>query len=332
MVQAWKQIRADLPRSPQPLLIFRSAEDHVVDAVLGGRHAGTSRRATSPSGCSPTATTWPRSTTTPRRSSRSPRTSSARDRGDSDAWDDRADDYRDGASARAPATRTSAWRAIVDNYGDRVPRRPAGPGSAESRARRGRPRGRRPAVPAAPSHARRSSPTRRDDGSTGRRPRGPLRPPPPPPLPTPEPPRAGRLGRRCSALRCWCWCCVVLRDRPPSWASMAAGLAWFVGGFGYLVATMRRKPTRRRLGRRRRHLRPSPPRHGERTGRECSETVEITGHLMDSGILSARPRRHPRVRRRLRHRQLRRRPRGRRPLARASITVTPRTTRRCSGC
>lgn len=41
MVQAWPRIRADLPKVTAPLLLFRSAEDHVVDptsapVILGG--------------------------------------------------------------------------------------------------------------------------------------------------------------------------------------------------------------------------------------------------------------------------------------------------------
>jgi carboxylesterase len=31
MVRAWKQLREDLPKVTAPLLLFRSAEDHVVD-------------------------------------------------------------------------------------------------------------------------------------------------------------------------------------------------------------------------------------------------------------------------------------------------------------
>ncbi|MGZ4436318.1 MAG: alpha/beta hydrolase [Nocardioidaceae bacterium] len=31
MMRAWKQVRADLPKVTQPILLFRSAEDHVVD-------------------------------------------------------------------------------------------------------------------------------------------------------------------------------------------------------------------------------------------------------------------------------------------------------------
>ncbi len=31
MVQAWRQVRADLPKVTQPVLLFRSVEDHVVD-------------------------------------------------------------------------------------------------------------------------------------------------------------------------------------------------------------------------------------------------------------------------------------------------------------
>lgn len=41
MVQAWKQVRADLPKVTAPVLLFRSADDHVVDPssarlILGG--------------------------------------------------------------------------------------------------------------------------------------------------------------------------------------------------------------------------------------------------------------------------------------------------------
>jgi carboxylesterase len=35
MVQAWKQIRDDLPKVTAPLLMFRSTEDHVVDPSSG---------------------------------------------------------------------------------------------------------------------------------------------------------------------------------------------------------------------------------------------------------------------------------------------------------
>ena len=65
------------PKVTQPLLLFRSTEDHVVDPSSrrgdpGARVLARPR----PSGCSRTATTWPRSTTTPRASSRSPPSSS----------------------------------------------------------------------------------------------------------------------------------------------------------------------------------------------------------------------------------------------------------------
>ena len=41
MVRAWKQVRADLPKITAPLLLFRSAEDHVVDATSGPIILGT---------------------------------------------------------------------------------------------------------------------------------------------------------------------------------------------------------------------------------------------------------------------------------------------------
>jgi carboxylesterase len=35
MMRGWKQVRADLPKVTSPLLMFRSAEDHVVDPSSG---------------------------------------------------------------------------------------------------------------------------------------------------------------------------------------------------------------------------------------------------------------------------------------------------------
>ena len=65
-------------------------------------------------------------------------------------------------------------------------------------------------------------------------------PPEPERVPTPEPPRliawAGVFGVPVVVL-----VLVVLQVSLPPWASMLC-LAWFVGGFGYLVATMRREP------------------------------------------------------------------------------------------
>jgi hypothetical protein len=65
-------------------------------------------------------------------------------------------------------------------------------------------------------------------------------PPPPPPLPTVEPPRrlawAGLLGTPVVAL-----VLVVLHVTIPGWMALFL-VAAFVGGFGYLVATMRPRP------------------------------------------------------------------------------------------
>ncbi len=61
-------------------------------------------------------------------------------------------------------------------------------------------------------------------------------PPPAPPLPRPEPPRLlawfGVLGAPLVAL------VLLVIGVLPSWASFFL-FCWFVGGFGYLVATMR---------------------------------------------------------------------------------------------
>lgn len=118
-----------------------------------------------------------------------------------------------------------AWQAIVDNYGDRAeidesapaepaPVRPApepdpGPGPADVRA-------------AAYDEAER------------------FVPPPPPPLPRPEPKRAvawaGLFGAPVLVL-----IALVFRIDLPSLIDYAL-IGWFVGGFGYLVATMSRTP------------------------------------------------------------------------------------------
>ena len=131
------------------------------------------------------------------------------------------------------------WRSIVENYGDRVtldptpeatPEEPSGESTGEPTATQ---------VPAAPSqpdeHAEARDWLDAYDDPTDH-----FVPPEPERVPTPEPPRliawAGVFGVPVVVL-----VLVVLRVSLPPWASMLC-LAWFVGGFGYLVATMRREP------------------------------------------------------------------------------------------
>ena len=63
----WKIVKADLAKVTQPLVLFHSAVDHVVEAVQRGVHPQrTSRRPTRRRSSSPSRTTSRRSTTTPR--------------------------------------------------------------------------------------------------------------------------------------------------------------------------------------------------------------------------------------------------------------------------
>jgi hypothetical protein len=83
-------------------------------------------------------------------------------------------------------------------------------------------------------------PSPRDEGPVPWDDEGHYVPPPPPPLPPMEPPRklawAGLLGGPVVALLL-----VVLQVTIPGWAALFL-VAAFVGGFGYLVATMRTGP------------------------------------------------------------------------------------------
>jgi hypothetical protein len=124
------------------------------------------------------------------------------------------------------------WRSIVDNYGDRV--------SLETDGAPTDP-------PAAPPEAAVAPPRpRREEAAESRDwldayddPDDHFVPPEPDPVPTPEPPRllawAGVFGVPVVVLLL-----VVLQVTLPPWGSLLC-LAWFVGGFGYLIATMRRE-------------------------------------------------------------------------------------------
>lgn len=136
------------------------------------------------------------------------------------------------------------WRSIVDNYGDRVtldptPEEPAeGPPEGSSDGPSGESAATQ--VPATTPPPEEQPAEARDWLDAYDDPEDHFVPPEPERVPTPEPPRliawAGVFGVPVVVL-----VLVVLRVSLPPWASMLC-LAWFVGGFGYLVATMRREP------------------------------------------------------------------------------------------
>ena len=119
------------------------------------------------------------------------------------------------------------WRSIVDNYGDRAhiaaEELPAGPPPTSQPTAQPTPRSDRSAVPAA-------------DAEDEER----FVPPPPPPLPRPENKRlaawVGVLGVPILLLML-----LLVSLRPPTLVSYAL-IAWFVGGFTYLVLLMPRGP------------------------------------------------------------------------------------------
>ena len=116
-----------------------------------------------------------------------------------------------------------AWRAIVDNYGDR-------PELEEPPATVVRPE---PAPPTAPEERTWAEPD--SDWTTDR-----FVPPPPPPLPTTTPDRQaawiGVFGSPAVLL-----ICLILGVGLPQLIAYAL-VAAFVGGFVYLVVTMTREP------------------------------------------------------------------------------------------
>lgn len=115
-----------------------------------------------------------------------------------------------------PTPEELAWRAIVDNYGER-----AVIDDPE------------PTPPRAPEHSARPEPVAAEEDEH-------FVPPQPPPLPKPPPDRmlawVGLFGVPMLVLAA-----VVLGLSFPSWLSVLL-LGWFVGGFVFLVATMRPRP------------------------------------------------------------------------------------------
>ena len=126
------------------------------------------------------------------------------------------------------------WRSIVDNYGERISLESPAEPTAE-------PEPDSPDDPGPPVRPRAQPPAQRDEPDVldaWDDPDDHFVPPEPPPLPSPEPPRllawAGVFGVPILVI-----VVSVLKISVPSFVSLL-GLAWFVGGFGYLVATMRR--------------------------------------------------------------------------------------------
>ena len=127
------------------------------------------------------------------------------------------DDLSGGVSADE-----AAWRSIVDNYGDRPELEPTSPrSSVPSVAARRLPRG-----------------AARATGAARRAPEDHFVPPPPPPLPLPGPTAAARLAGPVRRADASCWCCCVTGLDLPTWLGLIL-MVWFVGGFVYLVASMR---------------------------------------------------------------------------------------------
>ena len=114
----------------------------------------------------------------------------------------------------------AAWRAIVENFGDRHDLGEDDEASAPPDVPPS-PRGLLPEEPATPPHDH-------EDHYV---------PPPPPPLPRPAPARLlawfGLFGVPTLVL-----VCLVARIDLPLWMGLVL-MIWFVGGFVYLVASMR---------------------------------------------------------------------------------------------
>ena len=173
-----------------------------------------------------------------------------------------------------PRTRCPRWPASEDV--DR-PGRP--------RRRRGGPRPGRCGRPSRHDRLRRPARRGRPRRRRRTRPEDHFVPPTPPPHARCRTRRPVRLGGACSAARC-SWSSPTLFGLDGSgWAGLLA-LRRFVGGFVTLVARMEDRPPERPGRRRRRRRLTRPTRPTRRAHPVISETVEIRGHLIDSGVLS----------------------------------------------
>jgi hypothetical protein len=136
---------------------------------------------------------------------------------DDDATGGGHDDLSEGVS-----NDEAAWRSIIANYGDRLELGPDEDAPAPQV-----PPSLRGAFPDEPA------PAPRDNEEH-------YVPPPPPPLPRPAPPRLlawiGLFGVPTFVL-----ICLVTGLSLPSWLGLIL-MVWFVGGFVYLIASMRPGP------------------------------------------------------------------------------------------
>jgi hypothetical protein len=132
------------------------------------------------------------------------------------------DPYGDAADPRA--AQDAAWRQIVENYGDRPSIDDEHEVAAEGVPDELTPAPRPAPVPMAPVEPVEEH----------------YVPPPPPPVPTAEPRRLlawlGLLGVPVIVLLL-----ILIRRPVPSWLGLML-MAWFVGGFVFLVASMRSGP------------------------------------------------------------------------------------------
>jgi hypothetical protein len=160
-------------------------------------------------------------------------------------------DDRDRSHDMSQRDEEALWRSIVDNYGERIDLEPdqateqATDQATEQATEQatGQPAAEAPPEPATsmPAQTRREEPAdARDWLDAYDDPDDHFVPPEPERVAAPEPPRllawAGVFGVPVAVLLL-----VVLQVTLPPWGSLLC-LAWFVGGFGYLVATMRREP------------------------------------------------------------------------------------------
>lgn len=148
-------------------------------------------------------------------------------------------DDRDSSRDMSQRDEEALWRSIVENYGDRVDLEPPQPDQATDEPEAAE--ADEPVPPPMPAQTRREEPAEAHDWLDAYDdPDDHFVPPEPERVATPEPPRllawAGVFGVPVVVLLL-----VVFRVTLPAWASLLC-LAWFVGGFGYLVATMRREP------------------------------------------------------------------------------------------
>lgn len=124
-----------------------------------------------------------------------------------------------------------AWRAIVENFGERAELDDDAPSPEPDPAVR--PESRSRAVEEEPEELEERPPAYAEDADT-------YVPPPPPPLPIPEPDRGiawmGVVGSPALLL-----VSLLLGIDLPSWVGYLM-IAWFVGGFCYLVARMPKEP------------------------------------------------------------------------------------------